>query len=289
MRRLILVIGLTTLLAPRPAEALFGEEDWLSGQNQLLFSLLAENIQHTTQLASAVMQLRGLLTTANETAALTRTAWRQVQILRRYDVDDLRRDALAGLYDAWPELRDVARETEALVANGRAVHRGRFWTHLDHHDPAVSRRARAAFEYGYQSTIWPIAFPRAVDHTPTPSPVDEKVAELYARTGHAHRVAMQQMAWSVFAQEVESYVDDAQATDRLDTRIEAMGALMQYQTMRNTTEAVNLEKTQAADAEARRTRDAEDRKAFSEGGRAQAPSLWSPARVWRSTAGEGER
>lgn len=280
MRRLI-ILAIAVFFPAGPAHALFGEEDWLSGQNQLLASLLAENLQQTTQLATAVANLRAMLRATNESAAVARTAWRQVQVLRRYSIADLRDDALAGLYDAWPELSDIAQETEALVANGRAVRAGAFWTHLDHHDPAVSRRARTAFEYGYQSTIWPIAFPDAMQYGPGPSPVDVKVQALYRRAGHAHRVATQQMAWSVFARQVEGYLADAEATQRLDTRIQATEAVMAFQTMRNTTEALTLAQTEAADDEARRQRDQRDRAGFVEALRSAREALWAPARTGR--------
>lgn len=274
-----MMIALLCAITPRPAHALFGEEDWLSGQNQLLASLLAENLQHTTQLANAVVQLRSMLSAMNESAAVARTAWRQVQIIGRYDLDDLRDDAVAGLYDAWPELEDVARESQALVANGDAMQSGGFWTHLDHHDPQVSRRARAAFEFGYQSTIWPIAFPDAMRHRPTASPVDHRVRELYRRAGHAHRQATQEMAWSVFARQVSGYLEDAEATDRLDTRIEATAAVMGYQTMRNTSEVLTLQQVQTAEDEARRARDARDRAGFAESIRETSQGLWAPARI----------
>lgn len=277
MRRLILAASIAVMASAQPAHALFGEEDWLSGQNQMLASLLAENLQHTAQLATAVSQLRMMVTTLNESASVARTAWRQVQVLRRYGLDDLRDDAVAGLYEAWPELADLARETDALVANGEAVRAGGFWTHLDHHDPAVSRRARAAFEYGYQSTIWPIAFPDAMRHVPSASPVDQRVRELYRQAGHSHRVAMQEMAWTVFARQVEGYVADAEETDRLDTRIEATSAVMAFQTMRNTSEALTLDQTKAAEAEARRARDTRDRERFGASMRETARALWSPA------------
>lgn len=280
MRRLMLMM--TVALAALPAgraQAMFGVEDWLSGQNELLISLLAESLQQTAQLTTAVANLRAVLRAANESAAVARTAWRQVQVLRDYTLDDLRDDARAGLYAAWPELADVARESEALAANGRAVQAGAFWTHQDHHDPVVARRARAAFEYGYQSTLWPIAFPDAMQHGPAPSPVDAKVQELYRRAGHAHRVAHQQMAWSVFARQVEGYLADAEMTARLDTRMQATEAAMAFQTMRNTTEALTLAQAEAADGEARRQRDQRDRAGFVEAVRAARESLWAPARA----------
>ncbi|MEQ9488561.1 MAG: hypothetical protein RIM72_06160, partial [Alphaproteobacteria bacterium] len=43
-----------TLAIPRPAYALFGEEDWISGQNQTLMALLWEELEHTTQLSTLI-------------------------------------------------------------------------------------------------------------------------------------------------------------------------------------------------------------------------------------------
>ena len=59
----ILVVVLS--VAP-PAHAVFGEEDWLSGQNQLLVELLATELEELTQISTLLVNAKILLGTTNE-------------------------------------------------------------------------------------------------------------------------------------------------------------------------------------------------------------------------------
>ena len=264
------------LLYSRPAWAMFGEEAWLSGQNQIMIAMFLQDLEQTANLVGLLANLKMLLSTTNEALATARTAYRQVQIVRSYGLDDLRRDAQAGLYDAYPDLEIIDEETRALVDNGRAVRDGRFWTHLDQHDPVVSQRLHATFDYAYQSTIWPIAFPEAMRFRPQPSPVDALIQERFRRTEQAHQVAMQQMSFSVFARQVEQLTADADEQGHLPSRIQAQSALMGYQTMRNTTESLELSKIDAAEAEQTRGRDRDDRAQMADELRETAPMLFRP-------------
>lgn len=280
MRRPILAATVAlTLAVPRPAHALFGEEDWLSGQNQLLAALLAQDMEQTANLVGLFANARMLLTSVNESLALTRTAYRQVQAIRNYTLQDLADDARAGLYQAYPDLEDIERESRALVANGEAIEDGTFWSHTDHHDRDVSRRAHAAFDFAYQSTIWPIAFTNAMRHAPHPSPVDLEIQNLYRRTGQRYQIAVQQMAFTVLARRVGLLLGEAEERDHLPTRIAATNAALSYQTMRNSTELLELEKARAAHEEHSRLEDRIQRRRARSDLSGIAPALWTPAAV----------
>lgn len=270
--------GVLVLLLEGRAGAVFGEEDWLSGQNALLSEMLVREIEQSAHLSTLIANARQAVASANEMLALARTVRRVYEIVRNYSVEDLVRDAKRGLYQALPEARNLETEISELVDNGQALERGdgAFFSRITEADAAVSRRARKVFEYGYQATIWPIAFPEAMKFHAEPSPVEALVQERYRFTEDEARRAVQTAATSVLADKVRAFVEDAESKDQADLKISATAAEVNLQTMRNTTELLNLAEQDAAMAEAARKSEVQFRKELKAGLREAGKLLLLP-------------
>ena len=97
------------------AYAIFGEEDWLSGQNAILAELLGAQLKELTQVVKLVNDTRQMLGAVNDGLALARTVKRVYETIRTYSLAKLVADAKRGLYRAMPELRDTEAEVRELV------------------------------------------------------------------------------------------------------------------------------------------------------------------------------
>ena len=100
----------------RPAHALFGEENWLSGENEILIAQLVAQLKSLTELTAVVTNITQLVRTANQTLALARWARRTYEMVVHYRWKDLVDDARRGLYAAMPEAEDLANEVDELVS-----------------------------------------------------------------------------------------------------------------------------------------------------------------------------
>jgi hypothetical protein len=252
----LLLAGLLALDA-EPAYAIFGEEDWLSGQNELLAELVGDQLRQISELMELVNTTRTMLGTVNDALALARTVKRVYDIVRNYSLERLMQDAKRGLYKAMPELRQTEAEVGELVQNGRALEQGAgaFFSKVTIHDAAISRAARATFEHGYQATIWPAVFPDAMSFLPDPSPVELLIQQRYLRTADAKRRAVQRTALGVLAKKVEAFVEDAEDKDNVELRSAATNAQLNFQSMAHLTELRNLKEQDAAEKEAARLDD----------------------------------
>ena len=113
------VVGL--LCRPEPARALFGEEQWIGGQNELLTQLLITQLEELTEITTLVTNARMVLGATNDALALARTVKRVYEIARTYGVEQLVADARRGLYRAMPELANTDREVRELIESRLAA------------------------------------------------------------------------------------------------------------------------------------------------------------------------
>jgi hypothetical protein len=245
------------LLVDGRAYAIFGEEDWLSGQNELLAELVGDQLRQISELMEVVNNTRLMLGSVNDALALARTVKRVYDILRTYDLDKLVRDAKRGLYKAMPELRQTEAEVGELLANGQALEQGdgAFFSRISIHDARISAASKATFEHAYQSTIWPSVFPDAMSFLPGPSPVELLIQQKYRRTADARRQAVQRTALGVLATKVQAFVDDAEDKDNAELRSLATSAQVSFQSMAHLTELRNLKEQETAEREAARIDD----------------------------------
>lgn len=278
-----LILALLAAFVPTPAHALFGEEDWISGKNQMLAAQLAEAGKQTAELIRLVREARDIAHAANESAAFARAAYRQLQYARRYTVGQLFDDMKKGFYDAFPELEELDRELRAGVANGSAVADGRFWTHTDHHDRGALRRLEKKARFALRGTIW-TSDPHA-GKLWKPSSVDAALGDYFKATGQSGKRAVQARGYLSYAEAVKRLRAKAESGDHLPTLIEGHNATVNTQTMRNTTELLDHQEAKTAREHAARTRDKAMRTRFAD----QMRTVFKDFNQLRSTKRESAR
>jgi hypothetical protein len=246
------------MLWSRPSYALFGMGDWFSGQNAILAEILAAHIEELTKLTTLIANVQVIVRSTNEALSVARSMKRAYDMVRNYRLEDLGRDAKAGLFRAMPELRDLERETAALIGNADAAGEGAFFSHTTHHDRLTDDAVKRVFEHGYQASIWPMLFPEAMSFHRQPTPVEVMVQSRYRRTQEGTKRAVQRTALSVLAKKVEAFVEDAEAKDHVGVKSLAANAQINLQNLQNSTELLNLRNQDVAVEEAAR----EDEEAF---------------------------
>ncbi|CAN0599552.1 unnamed protein product, partial [Laminaria digitata] len=151
-----------------------------------------------------------------------RTVKRVYETVKNYDLNDLKRDALAGLYQAIPEARQVDAEIRELVGNGRAMRGGHFWSHLTPSDPEVSAQSRRLFEHGYKAALWPMVLPSMKkDPRDGLTKVEKLIQDRYRRSGVRAEQALQKSVYGVLAQQVKAFVEDADSKKQVDLKMSA--------------------------------------------------------------------
>ena len=264
-QRAALLAALVTVSAPRPAAAIFGEEDWISGQNQLLTAMLATELESTASLGTIITNIVQALRVANETLAVARSVKRVYEAIVNYDLEALKRDALRGLYQAIPEARDIDKEVRELVGNSRALEHGTFWSHVDNGDFRMQARSKALFDLGYQAAIWPAVFGDRHRNPHPDNPVDRELYARFRRTGQLAMKATQKGAYRVLAKQVRAFVEDAERKPQVDLKMQATQTELLLQQAQDTTDLLELKKIEAAEEEALRRGAADFHKSFSKG------------------------
>jgi hypothetical protein len=262
MTRRTLALLIAAFLLPGRALAVFGEEDWLSGQNVILGKQLAQATKQTAELIRLVQQARDIASAANESAAYARAAYRQLQYARVYTPGQFFDDMREGFYQAFPELEELDREVRAGIANGEAIAEGRFWTHTDHHDRGALRRLEKRAKFALKGTIW-TADPQA-GKLWKPAWVDAANADYFQATGQRGKRAVQARGYLSYAEAVKRLKAKADEGDHLPTLLGAQNAAVNTQTMRNTTEMLDHQEAQTAREWTIRKKDAAARKQFVE-------------------------
>lgn len=260
-----LLAALVVVSAPRRAAAIFGEEDWISGQNQLLTAMLVTELESTASLGTIITNIVQAVRVANETLAVARSVKRVYEAIVNYDLEALKRDALQGLYQAVPEARNFDAEVRELISNGRAAKEGNFWTHVGAGDYHMQSRSKALFDLGYQAAIWPVVFGDRHKKPDWDNPVDKQLYKRFQRTGRLAIKATQKGAYKVLAQQVKAFVADADQKKQVDLKMQATQTQLELQQAQDLTDLLELQKVDTAEQEALRARAADFHKRFGRG------------------------
>lgn len=253
-RVLAMLLAVAVMVAaPRRASAIFGEEDWISGQNQILTAMLVTELESTASLGTIITNIVQAVRVANETLAVARSVKRVYEAIVNYDLEKLKRDALQGLYMAVPEARELDREVRELIGNGRAAQQGSFWTHVGSSDFRMQGRSKALFDLTYQGTIWPLVFGDRHRKPDAQSEVDKQLYARFRRTGQLAQKATQRGAYKVLAQQVKAFVEDAERKPQVDLKMQATQTQLELQQAQDLTDLVELKKIDAAEQEALRS------------------------------------
>lgn len=260
--RFIPIVFVLSLLWPGRSDALIdlGQGDWMSGQNGILLKQLAAQLNQLTELGILVNRVGDIMQAGNEALSVTRSAYQQYQALRRFSLQDLMYDARSALYQAFPRLRDIEMDIGELGAQTEAVSDGTFFSFHGRHDSRMNQTMKALFDYGYQSTIWPMVFPNAFMEdgktTVYPTPVDEEITRMYLNSGQLKDQMVKKTAIYSLAQQAKMFINEAQNQEEQNLKImmEAQQTQVQTQQLSNSTEMLDLLKTKMAKEELARRR-----------------------------------
>ncbi len=242
-----------------------GQGDWLSGQNELMAQLLATELDELTNLTSILSNMRSVVQAGNEALAVARQSYRAYQAVRNYSLEDLSRDAKAGLYQAFPDLAKMDHDIYLMAEQGKEIDGGHFFSYWNSYDHKMAKVVERVLTHTYKATIWPMVFPEAMVYRQNPSPVDIKIWGLYRKSGMQMEVAVQNTALATLAQKVANLVADAEESGNLELMAQATAAQSAHQQLVNSTEFLNLYKAELAAREQARDTSGRRSRALAEG------------------------
>jgi len=261
MRRVVMLIAVVVWIVPGRSRALFGEEDWLSGQNALLAQLLSAQLEELYRVSEMLANIRMVTSATNESLAIARETYRAYRTIRSYSLRDLMRDAKRGLYRTFPDLQEIERDGILIkdqVESGEA-----FFSTWNRYDTKMSPTMRRLFEHSYQATIWPAVFPEAMELRPNMTPVEMNIWKRYAKTRQDVEVLVQKTSLAALMQKAANFVKDAEESGNLEVAIQAATSQAAIQQVANSTEMLNLYKAEVAIEEEARERERKARDAIS--------------------------
>ncbi|HOX59186.1 MAG TPA: hypothetical protein PLC99_20070 [Verrucomicrobiota bacterium] len=242
-----------------------GQGDWLSGQNELMAQLLATELDELTNVTSILSNMRSVVQAGNEALAVARQSYRAYQAVRNYSLEDLSRDAKAGLYQAFPDLAKMDHDIYLMAEQGKEIDGGHFFSYWNSYDHKMAKVVERVLTHTYKATIWPMVFPEAMVYRQNPSPVDIKIWGLYRKSGMQMEVAVQNTALATLAQKVANLVADAEESGNLELMAQATAAQSAHQQLVNSTEFLNLYKAELAAREQARDTSGRRSRALAEG------------------------
>lgn len=201
----------------------------------LQFTLQAIGLQgeQIAQAVETVAQLTAVLQTVNQSLAVARSVERAYQMLRKYNWEDLQRDAKSSLYSVLPELRNAESEWNELVKNGETMRNGRFWQSRTSKDIEGDRTLFNTASYAYQVGLLAVVAPDQLNKNHVPA-AERWVAYHFDRLGVSAHMAKQTMAYQIQQKKLAKLVEDAEAKEQADLRIAAAAAAAAHQTSINT-------------------------------------------------------
>lgn len=279
MKRRLFVAVFVVLFAFCPAKSKaffdFGQGDWLSGQNSILMELLMTNLEELTNIAAILENMRIVAEAGNEGLAIARESYRNYQMIRRYTWKDLLTDARRGMYRAFPDLYKI--EQEAVEYKRQYKNRNRFFSYYGKHDYKMARTLDRVMAHSYKATIWPHAFPAAFDQmAKNPSPVDLNIWKRYLKSGMMTEIAVKKTSLYAMSRKVQELVEAANRKDQIDLEAQAIQAQTSVQQVHNSTELLDLYKSEVSLAEQAQETDRKRRRAIEQELSEHAEKIFKP-------------
>lgn len=257
MRRLLFITALSLHASVASAQLVVAApavESQLGIEIALLNSQIAKEIKQIAELKLLVDNLRQVLKTSNQIAALTRSAKRMYDVARRYSLRDYIRDAKEGFYRAWPELRQLDKELQLADRNVRGIDDGTFTALWDYHDPNAQRALTSAASYAFRASVYPLLLDDVDSYEPLVSSA-EKLAQHHFRTlGFGTRRALQTAGSSALSKKLGHLLKEAEGKQRIDFGLLGVSATAEVQTMDNTQLLRDAKELELAEEQKRRLR-----------------------------------
>ncbi len=202
IRKATSLLLLLLVFAPASAHSsVWGEE------NVTLIKLLLQSMEQTQKLRDVLTTTRELSRATNEGLALAREVYREGKTLSTYTLEDFLEEAKEGLYEAFPELRDI--EGDIRLINDQIEKREVFFSYYNRYDPKVRERLERVMSWAYKSTIWPVVFPQSLHLKPNMTPVEKEILERYQRTGQLAQWAVRTTSMAAMARSIKELYDEA--------------------------------------------------------------------------------
>ena len=250
MRRRRTVAAVTTavlMLSSPPARGFTG---LLSGETQLLAAILAEELNQVSSLVKMITDLKLLVAGVNDVAASARVAVRMAQAIRTFKPEQLLTSLRNGVFQEFPEIRDLANELEDLHGNVTSLGTSAFWkryTPADYRtDKMAEKTARVAIRYSALNLMGPIV--DAIDPTDTDKLLERHFRESKTTLQRAYR----QSAWGQFVDRLKVHDEEARANKNLGDQLKSLEAAAAIEGAKMTEEHLDIAKTRTAREQAQR-------------------------------------
>jgi hypothetical protein len=235
-------------------------ESELSAVVNLLGKGVVSQLEELAHLGAVVTNIKNLLGTANELFALTRGVKRAYDTIRRYDMEDLKRDLWTGAKQAMPELADMQEEIGLGIENYHTLESGEFFSRYDTHDARMDRAITASVRVGIRGNIYRHMFSDVEGFREPTNDAPMYLHAAFARSGMLVDTIRKAAAEGAMADRAAKLMDEADKKGRIDLSMGASSMMAQQQTMTNTTalraiaesEAAEKERAQQADERVRR-------------------------------------
>ena len=200
----------------------FGEE------NATLTAILLESIAQGKNIYDTLENAKYMLKAANEGLSLARQGYREAKTLLGYSLQDLYNDLQEGLFEAFPDLREINRDANLIKDQFGAGSDNFFNTYMNSYDSQMSDRLRKVMKYGYRRAIWPVFFPDMDADTFASNPVKVKILKMYNDSGQMAEWAVKTTAMSTVAKRIKEWFKEAQDNKSRAEQIAATDAMLSH-------------------------------------------------------------
>jgi hypothetical protein len=254
---LMLVIVLACVAVPKTSTAQAGAsmvvvagapslESELSAVVNLLGKGAVKQLEELAHLGAVVTNIKNLLGTANELFALTRGVKRAYDTIRRYDMEDLKRDLWTGAKQAMPEMADMQEDIGLGIENYNTLESGEFFSRYDAHDARMDRAITASVRVGIRGNIYRHMFSDVEGFREPTNDAPMYLHAAFARSGMLLDTIRKAAAEGAMAERAAKLMDEADKKGRVDLSIGASSMMAQHQTMTNTTALREIAESEAS-------------------------------------------
>ncbi|MEL7367812.1 MAG: hypothetical protein AAFN74_02785 [Myxococcota bacterium] len=231
------------LLTASPSHAITGV---ISGETQLLTSILMQELAQVASLTKAVANLRMLVGGVNDVLATSREAVRIAQAIATFDPRTLLTDMKYAILAEFPQARELYVEARDLNRNMQAIAAGGdvFWGIHTVADYRMDLIAREATRFGMRASGLNLLGP-IIDEI-DPDDTDKLLERYYRQSRRTLKRALRQSAWGQFVRRVKAHDEDARRNGNLAAQIGSVSAAADIEIAGNTAELADLQKTQRA-------------------------------------------
>lgn len=228
-RRVQVAAFVVVVLWTTPAWAIDPVADGLlATQVKIMTAQLFNQLKEIAAVGEVFLVLKEMIQTSNEVAAMARWTKRTVDAIRHYGLDDLKRDALAGLHDAFPELASLENEADLFMSNLDSAREGgdAFFGMRDYRDQQTQDQLTRVAQQGIDATLYAKLFPKAYKKSAAlgVTEADKLVLGKFLRTGRLEKWAAMVAAQKALNAQNAKKLAEAADQNRVDLNVQGITA-----------------------------------------------------------------